>query len=188
MATRPGAAGRPEIDAQDAGPAQVVDERLHFAARQADVAVHADAVDPEQRRREREGDALVEDRTRTAAGWATRRTTVHDSRGRNRLRREPWLARAGSCAPPAPSLACRASRTFAVGEGRQDSVADGADRSGAEGNHQVACLREAGHPPRQVGEIPAPCEVAVAGGADRGGRRCQSSRPRLAARRQGRCR
>ncbi len=51
---------RLEIDAQDAGPAQVVDERLHFAARQADVAVHADAGDPQQRRREREGDALVD--------------------------------------------------------------------------------------------------------------------------------
>ena len=48
-----------EVDPEDAAAAKILDERLHFPARQPDVAVNADAVDAQQRRREREGDALV---------------------------------------------------------------------------------------------------------------------------------
>ena len=60
MATRPVGGGTPRGRRAGCCPPQVVDERLHLAARQAHVAVHADAADAEQRRREREGQALVD--------------------------------------------------------------------------------------------------------------------------------
>ena len=57
---------------------------------------------------------------------------------------------AGSCAPPAPSLASRASGSFAGRKDRQDAGADGANRAGAKSNHQVAGPGDAGHTRRQI--------------------------------------
>ena len=167
-------AERLEIDAQDARAAQVVDERLHLAARQPDVAVHADAADPEQRRREREGDALVDaEHEQQHAEHPARdrpRQARPESPASRRLRRrapEVALGRRLDChvEPPEPSP---------LGERRQDSVADAADRAGAERDHQVAGPARGRRRAPAGRRDPARREADTGRrGADRVGERCR---------------